>query len=533
VNVGVIPANLSCAYINSTISIIWGQTANVSVTLNNVLDPNNPILINDALLTYSAPRSAISSGSLTSMGNGSYTFILNSVDFGQADKYTINIIGTKSQYTISNLILYLVIAPVPISFTTQQKNYTITWQDTVNISVNYMDLFRSQGISDGNVTFSVNGQAGFVGDFTSQGNGTYNWLLNSTDFSGVGTYTLIVNATKNQYQSQTIIFTILINPIQTFVNDIIFYREETSLNVSTSHLYFFNYSLEDNNTMVIGATASYEWEQNGIIHTGQLIDLQNGTYELDFNTINQPIGTYSLAIYIGKANYVTRAATLTLVIQPRPIQLLIGNQIVSNLAQVAQGNQIILDFNLTDPVSGLPLSGASVQLIYLNETISIPEVMTGEYRYIINTTTGYNALYAAQTDSATLRIAMANYTISDFTFTISVTPPVFVIGGFAIPKIFIYIFSMTIGAMILIYASVKGVQNARIPLILKKIEQTRKQIAGKKEISKETEKITKSAEERLIERYADEWRTLDLDLASILNAKPIQGNEENLAPGDQ
>lgn len=67
---------------------------------------------------------------------------------------------------------------------------------------------------------------------------------------------------------------------------------------------------------------------------------------------------------------------------------------------------------------------------------------------------------------------------------------------------------------IAIAGTTKYIQYARIPLIIKQIDRTKKLISGNKVISDDN--ITKTYEEEISDRFKDYWELLDLDIASIL-----------------
>ncbi|MCF2138626.1 MAG: hypothetical protein K9W44_01055 [Candidatus Lokiarchaeota archaeon] len=511
-----IPTELSSTYENDSITLYWGESENLTVSFDNIVNTSAPIGIGDATVSYYAASLGISNGYLISQNDGTYTFDLQSIDFGQAGTYTFRITATKNQYETQQLVLTIHILVIPTSFTTSQTNYTVTWRDQFTITVQFTDLYRSTGITDGTVSFYVGQQAGLTGILSHESGGTYSITLNSTDFAGVGSYTLYVTAEKYQYSTQIITFYLVIDPIQTRINNTIFLRNDISINVSTTHYFYITYG-EIDGTAITGANIAYfEWEDSSGTHSRLLTDMKNGYYRMDFDTISKPVGTYLIAVYLGKNNFVTRSATITLIIKERPVVVALGEQIASKVAETPEGNMIVIEFNLTDPVDNAPLTGATVTMHYRGNDIPIPETDTpGLYRYVIDTNSEeYNALVAAITDTATITVEKTNYTIAPFDITISVTPPEFTVGGVGVPKIFVYIGGSVALIAIAIAGTTKYIQYARIPLIIKQIDRTKKLISGNKVISDDN--ITKTYEEEISDRFKDYWELLDLDIASIL-----------------
>ncbi|MHA1777696.1 MAG: hypothetical protein ACTSWC_13080, partial [Promethearchaeota archaeon] len=522
-----IPTQLTSDYTNDTITLYWEETINLTVSFENII--GSPVGIGTATLSYYSASLAVSSGYLTSQNNGLYTFDLKSLDFGQAGTYNFRISATKNQYETQQLVLTIQVLVIPTSFSTTQTNYTINWRDTLDLSVQFTDTYRTLGITDGLVSFTVGQQAGLEGTLSHVTTGQYTITLNSTDFLGVGSYTIYVTAEKYQYISQTITFYLVILPVQTRINNTIFLREDVEINVSTSHFFYISYNEVDTTAITGANTKYYEWEDDSGTHSGLLTDMNNGLYRLDFNTVSKPVGTYLIAIYIGKTNFVTRSATITLIIKERPVVVELGDQISSKVAETPEGNLIVIEFNLTDPVDNAPLTGATVTMHYRGKDISIPETNTsGVYRYVIDTNSEeYNALVAAITDTATITVTKANYTIAPFDITISVTPPEFTIGNVGVPKIFVYIGGSVALIAVAIAGTTRYIRYARIPLIIKQIDRTKKLISGDKPISDED--LTLSISDEIIERLGDAWEMLDIDPSSILggkSSKEVSSEEE-------
>ncbi|WP_457557218.1 hypothetical protein [Candidatus Harpocratesius sp.] len=516
VTIMTIPTELSSSYENDTITLYWGESENLTVSFDNLINSSAPVGIGDATVSYYAASLGMPNGDLLPQNDGMYTFDLQSIDFGQAGTYTFRITATKNQYETQQLVLTIHILVIPTSFTTEQTNYTVTWRDQFIITVQFTDLYRSTGITDGTVSFYVGQQAGLTGILSHEAGGIYSIAINSTDFAGVGSYTLYVTAEKYQYSTQIITFYLVIDPIQTRINNTIFLRNDISINVSTTHYFYITYG-EIDGTAITGANVAYfEWEDSSGTHSGLLTDMENGYYRMDFDTISKPVGTYLIAVYLGKNNFVTRSATITLIIKERPVVVELGEQIASKVAETPEGNMIVIEFNLTDPVDNAPLTGATVTMHYRGKNIPIPETDTpGLYKYVIDTNSEeYNALVAAITDTATITVEKANYTIAPFDITISVTPPEFTVGGVGVPKIFVYIGGSVALIAIAIAGTTRYIRYARIPLIIKQIDKTKKMISGNKVISDEN--LTKTYEEEISDRFKDYWELLDLDITSIL-----------------
>ncbi|TFH29966.1 MAG: hypothetical protein E4G98_02925 [Promethearchaeota archaeon] len=375
-------------------------------------------------------------------------------------------------------------------------------------------------ITNGIVTFSIGQVAGFVGTFDHISDGLYRLSIATTSFPSVGSYTLNILAQKLEYESQSLTLYLNIIAIRTEINNTLFLQDSAEIYVGTEHYYDFNYTIQETDALIIGANIAYiecEYQIDGVLHyfTQDLEDLGNGLYRLDLNTLQRPIARYTIAIYIGKDNYITRSSSLVLDILPRNIGITFGSQFQARIVEGAEGDLITIDFDLTDSITGLPLAGATIVMNYRGEEWNITEITDGYYKLTIDTSLiEYSALFAAVTEEATISIQKTNYTIADQTITISITPPEFTVGQFGVPRIFVYIGGAVALLAIAIAGTTRYIRYARIPLIVKQIESTRKLIAGNKTISDEN--LTSTYEEEMIELYHDAWDMLDLDLTKII-----------------
>jgi len=238
-----------------------------------------------------------------------------------------------------------------------------------------------------------------------------------------------------------------------------------------------------------------------------------------------------MAIYIGKENYVTRSASLSLAIEPRIVQAKLGTEISEKRVEKPEGNKITLQFNFTDPVTGGPLTNAIVTMTYRGKTYNLTETSPGVYEYTIDTSKGdYQALISADNDYAIIHVSKANYTMDDIEVFVSVTPPEFTIGSFGIQKIFVYIGGGVALIAIGVYGTARYIHYANIPLIVKQIDKTAKNIKGKKVLS--DDRLTTTKEEEIVEKFGDYWELLDLDLAEILGIKEEGTKATPVTPGD-
>ncbi len=518
VDIGLIPTELSA--LEEQMTLYWTQNITLQVQYSDITNPSSPTPINNANVSYSLSDDPSFAGTLIEQTIGVYSVEINSTYLEQTGSYTFVITASKNSYGSRELLITVHVLTVNTTISSAHPlEYSLDWLENFTIDVFYEDLVNGIPITDATITYSIGQVSGFSGELNHIGNGHYALTFASTQFPGVGTYTLHLQAAKFQYAPQVLNIYIEINRIETTINDTIFLQGTYSINVTTEHLFIISYDDALGQGIPNADLAYYEWEFEGTTHIGYLQELGNGKYLLDFDTANRSIGTYLVIIHIARNNYLERAGSITLQIMPKPVSLTVPSELQDNVVNKPQGENIVIQLTLSDPVNNnQPLTNATVTMEYRGKSYDLEEKSPGVYEYTIRTDTDeYNALVAAITDSATIYITKANYSINPLVITISITPPEFVIAGAHIPKIFIYIG----GGVALIAISIAGItkyiQFLRIPEVIKKIDQTKKEISKKLTISDDP--IMRSYHRLLADKYGKAWKLLDLDLEEILDLK--------------
>ncbi|UYP45251.1 hypothetical protein NEF87_001536 [Candidatus Lokiarchaeum ossiferum] len=528
----IIPTSLSSNHIDDEKVAYWGDIFNISVNLMDIRNLSVPAAIIGGPVTYSAV--GYGNGIFTDSGMGLYTLELNTIDFGKQGTYTFRVKFTKSQYETNQIYITVYVNGISTSISAEATSFDKTWKENFTVSVSFFDTHNDGPITDGEISYYVGQVSGFTGYLTPIGGGVYEIELNSTEFLSVGSYTMHLEATKYQYQTQNLVINVKINRIQTSINNSIFVNLDTSINVTTGYQMIFAYEDSEYVGISNAIVAYYEWEFQGITHEGQLVDIGDGKYLLDFNTATRQVGMYFFVVHLGQANYIERSASITLNIKEKPISLTLSAELADKIVEMPEGENIVIEFSLYDPVAQAPLTGAAVSMNYRGSNWTVEETDTlGTYRYVIDTASiDYNALLAAKTEIAIVSVDKANYTIEPFTITISVTPPEFTVGNVGVPKIFVFI-GGAVGLLAIVIAGVtKYVQYANIPMIIKKINATKKDIEKNNEIGESN--ISISSKEEIVERLKDRWDILDLDLASILGVNDVKtASDSVITTGDE
>lgn len=518
VDIGLVPTELTTP--NEQITLYWSKNVTLEVNYEDITNPGSPLAIEGATVTYQLSDNPAFSGTLIDQTGGIYSIQINTTSLEQTGTYTFLVSASKNSYGTRQILITVRVLTVTTSIASSYPvEYSLYWLENFTVDILYEDQINNVPITDATLTYSVGQVAGFTGELNHIGNGHYALTFASSQFPGVGTYTIHIEAGKSQYESKTLTLYIEINRIETTINSSIFLQGTFSINVTTDHLFEITYEDALGQGIEGADLAYYEWEFEGTTHIGYLQDQGNGKYLLDFKTANRSIGTYLLIIHLARDNYLERAGSITLQILPKPVKVSVSAELQDNVVNKPQGEDIVIQLTLLDPVNNnQPLTNATVTMEYRGKSLSLEEKSPGVYEYVIKTDTDeYNALVAAITDSATIYITKANYSINPLVITISVTPPEFVIGGAHIPRIFVYIG----GGVALIAISIAGItryiQILRIPEIVKKIDRTKKEISKKATISDEP--IMRSYHKLLADKYGKAWKFLDLDLEDILDLK--------------
>ncbi len=528
VNVLVIPTLLSNELIDNQITTFWGRDFTIAVQYFDIRNAGSPSIITTATATYNVQ--GLMSGELLYDDADYYTKQFDTEDFGQAGTYSFQISVSKNQYVVQTVLITVVIQEINTDFTINETEYQRIWRENLTLEFEFSDTTNTVPIEDGSVEYYIGQVSGFSGTISHTTDGKYQLVLNTTQFPSVGSYTIHITAEKSQYQTQTLTVYLTITRVDTLINGDIFLTDDVSINVSTEYIVTFTYT-ESGGTPVTNATiAFYEWQTATTNGVGDLEDLGDGNYRLDFDTETKEIGTYILVVHIGKENLYERAGSITLDIQSRPISITLPTSLASKVIRQPEGDEIVIEFDLVDPITDEILTGAQVTMSYRGKTYNFVEDTPGHYTYTIDTTAEeFQALFAADTNQAVIQITKANYTVSEIDITISVTPPEFQVGSVAIPRIFVYIGGSVALVAIAIAGVVRAVKIANIPLVIKQIDKTKKII--QKNNVMEDDNIMKSFEEDMEDLYGDAWKVLDLDLLKILTENKVEATD-SIAPSD-
>jgi hypothetical protein len=501
-------------------------------------DTSNNRWIEDGIIIYSVLHNPDINGTLLYIEDGHYGVEINSTIFQQAGTYIIRISISNYPDVIAQDIV-VNINKITTKLTVDKENYELTWAEYFVINATFEDTTNHQFINDGNISFYVIQFPEITGILSPIGAGRYSIELNSTQFQLVGYYTIRVIAQKDQFHTQSIDCYIRIQNIVTKLNNTIFMQINEKIFVGRPYEFYFLY--QDNKGVPIEGANNYyfEWQLANTTETtiSPMLSHGNGIFALNFHPESRQIGTYIIIVHIEKSNYVERIATLTLEIIERPILILNEGSMKSTIIESSQGENIHLEFRIFDETTQSSLTNATVKFNYLGKEIKLSEIEPGVYTGIIRTDSGdFNAFVRTQTVAAVLTIEKADYASKTIDFTLSVSPPEYVIAGMKIPKIYVIIgggIAILLGSL---WAMIAIVHYARIPKIIKRIRETKAIIQKNRFIAKE--EIVRTWERIVYDIDVEEWNKIDeglgtkVEAKALISAATVAASTDSMTPSD-
>ncbi len=520
----------------------WGETLTIRVnyTYNEAGSVGNPIT--GAMVSYqlsSAMRGVFNSSIFVESGQpGIYELTLDTtaswLDLHSSTNYYVAVKAERLGYTNNQTTIPIVLKAITTSLSAIKTSIQVYWLDNVSSAdarFYFNDTLNSLAITGAILQYSVPTLPFITGILQDEGNGWYNFTINSTAFTYTGAYVLAITAIKDNYAQSIININLQVLQIRTYIapwnnpnQQQLSFVLPIRINVTTQYLMWFNYTDTFGNGIPDAAIAEYEWQDSlGGKHIDFLTNEGNGNYSLDFNTANRAIDTYSLVVTIAQTNYKERSCVVILSVEAIPIILTPFGFAQGEVVKSPQGENIVVRISLVDSLNGGALTGATVQLKFgdIWQLMHADTTNLGEY-YIELSTASYDALFAPLYFPAQIHITKDNYTLAtDFVFTISIAPPELL----GVPIIYWIIAIVAIGAVIGIMVSVKAVQRARIPQVIKDIAATRDLIKKRRSLDKIEISPTKA--EMIRKMVEGEWATIGVNLPAPAKA---QGEETRPEP---
>ncbi len=544
--------NYNTAFFNSsgTLEVFWGEDLTYSVIFDYTLDNGvtwNAITHPSAICTlyFREIGSEINlitetMGAGSGPGNFSKTINSNRLSAGGTYKlYYVVIEGLYPGYPEPNSVNFIVkvkTIPTDISLHDYEtrveildQSITAYYNELVNISIQYCIDETSAPLNGATLTYTWIG-LNPINIFTDPLNNLYyTFTINTSDAQSTGLKIVNVIASFENYTTQSN-FLIYLNILER-KTDLNGQSELVYLNpkvwVQDAHNFMFIYS--DANTLeTIGdlTIATYIWQElyeNGSIISGRdgsgtLIQSENKTYALDFNTEHQQVGFYFLYVTLQKENYETKSALINLEIVLREFEVEISvENSVGNQVNVVHGDSASFEINLHDITRGnIPLENATVTLNIGGYEYTFNETSPGIYSLTFETE-AIEAFFAPNLLSGIIRVQNVNFTSQDIRIVVNVQMEEIFPG---MPMFYFILIAAAIIGIVGSLTAYRVIQQARIPKFVKKIRKVKSTIKSKKPISESY--AIKTKEQMMLKLFGEDWKNLDLSLEDTLGIRDLK-----------
>ncbi|UCD01380.1 MAG: carboxypeptidase regulatory-like domain-containing protein [Promethearchaeota archaeon] len=423
------------------------------------------------------------------------------------------------------------------------KLYTAYYDDLISIMVQYSVEFGAP-LSNALLSYSWLGlpYVKFTADpvYTDY----YTFTINTSKAQTTGLKVISITAYLENFTALTITnpFSIYldIKERKTSLNDItedIYYLRPPDIWVENTEIFMFTY--RDYNTgKILGdlSTASFVWEElyengtkkEGVYGSGELMELSNKTYELDFNTELRPVGNYFLFITMKKENYEEKTVFINLRIVLRKFTetVLVNSRLISPGAQISvyKGTSINFNISLTDDSrNNIDLQGATVEIYFGNTGINIsaPETLGTPGLYTLSFSTSYiDTFITPKTFVVIIYINAANFTSVEIPMVITVNMDEIFPG---MPTFYFILIIVSIAGVVGSIVAYRVIQQARIPKHVKKIRKIKSLIKSKKKITEIPSIPTK--EQMIAKLFGDDWKEIGLSLDDVLGIQDLKSKK--------
>jgi len=528
----------SFLYVNAsgTDAVILGDTLNVWVnytyTQNDLPPYGMPITGGTVKYNIKIGSTQINSGTLyfTETGNGIYTLLAdtsNLIELGGASwlsgvNYIMEIQATKPGYITNSTSITFTLLDRPTSLSPNITQAQVYWNDVLTLDVQYTDIYADpdEFLNGAVVQYYGLGVSGITGSLIPYGiGGLYRLELNSSVFPIYGDYLLQISASKQNYETKSVIIPLRVFEINTRLNNSAALYDTFDVFVGVPEIFYFEYVVESTGTGLSNIDikqCAWEKEIGGVVVDQGIVelnDLGNGFFELDLNTESLEIARYSLVITFSETNYVERNAIIFLNIIPREFEI-----DVSDIVSVVSGQALSFNIGLTDPIDDTPVTDSEVSITVGGVQYNFTDNGDGTYTVIVPDAILPDAFFFNERLTASLTIRKANYSDTIRTIFIDVKM-VEIFPGFPL-----FYFLMLVAAVVAVVGSLvayRVIQKARIPTFVKRVREIKSAIKSKKKISESL--LYPSKEEYLLKRVGDKWETLGLSLDDILGIEKKKG----------
>ena len=259
----------------------------------------------------------------------------------------------------------------------------------------------------------------------------------------------------------------------------------------------------------------------GIYGSGDLTELSNKTYILDFNTGVRTVGNYFLFVTVKKDNYEEKNIMVNLKIVLREFSNAIDTTTPkpgsNNQIRVAQGDNINFEIKLIDQSRGnIDLENAQVSLNIGGIDYDFTETATGLYTLTFRTN-NIDTFITSKTLVGKITIEMDNFTTQEISFTVVVAMEEIFLG---MPTFYFILITASIIGVVGSIVGYRVIQQARIPKHVKKIRKLKGLIKSKKKITEMPTIPTK--EQMMAKLFGNDWKEIGLSLDEALGIQDLK-----------
>ncbi|MHA1383305.1 MAG: DUF2341 domain-containing protein [Candidatus Helarchaeota archaeon] len=400
---------------------------------------------------------------------------------------------------------------VVIPFTNEigNKTLSITFNSNLSNSFTFDSLlqrtFQNQKLTPISGADVIWQYLSWSGDLTEVSAGNYNFTLNTSILLPTTETKLINIVASKQFheENSSLYIKLILNERPTLLNNSKRNFYEIQMYALDVILISFNYTDEltgeilksDANGNISATFTWYRLDDPENVYSGNLTEVGN-CFVLDFDTELKSVGKYVLGVNIKRDNYTKPQMTILITISQRPISITVMPPVLT----LPQRQSTVLVVSLKDSVNSLPLSNFNVT--YLLDGIPLGKLLTqADGKYLLPIDTSILTLGAHY---IIIQLEHDNYTMP--VYTVSLTVNYAQIFGLDEPVFYTIIIAAVIAiAAVSVYVSIK---RARVPYVIKKIDETIKAIEkNKPEIDVP---VMKTKEKIFLEKFSNDWGAIDL-----------------------
>ncbi|KKM93100.1 hypothetical protein LCGC14_1211830, partial [marine sediment metagenome] len=316
------------------------------------------------------------------IGNGNYNITINcsrSV-FDTYGWFNIRINASKlNYYNASESYLVLIRAITTFTISNPSNNSVFISGQIFNITVQYDDIVKIEGIAGATINYSLNNGLSYRGDnVTYVGGGTYiiTIYVSHLEFYDYGFIDIIVNASKRNYYGQSDILIIhrQISTIITPFNTIDLGSVIRGLNIT----YTFNYSDTNGNPIT---EASWERISGSFGFISFLKNYNNGSYTIFLNTSIVDVSSSPFTFIFNISSIGNETQVINLIIDVRIIQTQILEVIAIPLIARNSGLNQTITFYFNDTINNLPVFNLTTSDILVKNNATGLAWNTGDFNW--------------------------------------------------------------------------------------------------------------------------------------------------------